>query len=268
MTYHLAIAGVAGRMGRSLISAALSSNDYKLIGGTERPGSGELDKDLGALVGAETLGVKASLSAMEAGQTADVWVDFTSPVSTLEALDALKTTQIRAAVIGTTGFNDAEEDALRKHGERIAVVKAGNFSLGVNLVAALVEQAAARLGDDWDIEVLETHHRHKVDAPSGTALMMGEAAAQGRGKDLKDLQTPPYDGVTGPREAGKIGFSVRRSGGVIGDHETTFASENEIISLRHTAMDRSIFAHGALKAGLWAVNQPPGYYNMRDVLGL
>ncbi|MBB36572.1 MAG: 4-hydroxy-tetrahydrodipicolinate reductase [Hirschia sp.] len=268
MTLKLAIAGVAGRMGRTLVSAASSADDLEVVGGTERPGSGELGQDPGVLAGISPLGFDSVVSAQEAGKAADVWIDFTSPVSTLEALDALSTTTVRAVIIGTTGFNDAEEAALRKHAERFVIVKAGNFSLGVNLLGALVEQAAARLGDDWDIEILETHHRRKVDAPSGTALLLGEAAAKGRGADLSELRTPPYDGITGAREPGRIGFSVRRSGGVIGDHEVTIASDDEILTLQHTAMNRFIFANGALQACRWTAKQSPGFYSMRDVLNL
>ena len=255
-------------MGRSLVRAAHASQDFTIIGATERPGSGELGADIGDLGGVGALGLATQVSALEAARTADVWVDFTSPVSTLEALYSLRQTSVRAAIIGTTGFNDAEDAALRAHGDRIAVVKAGNFSLGVNLLTALVRQAAQRLGDDWDIEILETHHRRKVDAPSGTALMLAEGAAQGRGKPLSELRTPPYDGITGPRQSGTIGFSVRRAGGVVGDHEALFASEDELVSLRHVAMDRSIFARGALHAGRWAAQQSPGFYSMTDVLDL
>lgn len=268
MGYRVAIAGVAGRMGQSLIRAASTIDGIDIVGGTERPGSDKVTFDLGDIANIGNLSIAACHEPQIAAQYADVWVDFTSPISTLEALDALVLTGVRAAIIGTTGFNVAEEKALLKHADRIAIVKAGNFSLGVNLVNALIEQAASRLREDWDIEILETHHRRKVDAPSGTALMMGEAAAKGRGKFLDDLRTTPYDGMTGARKEGYIGFAVRRSGGVIGDHEVTFTSEDEMISLRHTAMDRSIFARGALKAGEWAMTQPPGFYSMRDVLGL
>ena len=268
MDTRIAIAGVAGRMGRTLVKCAHAADGLNVVGGTERPGSGELNKDIGRLAGLDALDTAVELSAEKAAHSADVWIDFTSPLSTLEALDALRTTTVRAAIIGTTGFN-AEEDAhLQNHAERIAIVKAGNFSLGVNLLSALVQQAAERLDDSWDIEVLETHHRMKVDAPSGTALMLGDAAAEGRGAQLDDLRAPPYDGITGERKPGAIGFSVRRSGGVIGDHEATFTSMNEILSLRHTAMNRDIFADGALYAASWAVKQSPGFYSMRDVLGL
>jgi 4-hydroxy-tetrahydrodipicolinate reductase len=269
MSFKVAIAGVGGRMGRSLLKAADEFDGIDIVGGTERPSSNLIGQDLGRVGNlGKDLHVPTSLAVEDAAKNADVWVDFTAPESTLEALQTLIETNVKAAIIGTTGFTAEQEKQLAEFGTKIAIVKAGNFSFGVNLVNALIEQAAQRLGDDWDIEILETHHRRKVDAPSGTALMMGEAAANGRGKPLDALRTAPYDGITGEREAGKIGFSVRRSGGVIGDHETTFAAEDEIVSIRHTAMDRSIFANGALKAGAWAIQKSPGYYSMRDVLDL
>lgn len=268
MTHKIAIAGVAGRMGQSLVRACATEIDCEIVGGTERPGSGALDHDIGSLAGLQPSHVSVSLSPVDAAKYADIWIDFTAPISTLAAMSALDPTGVKAIIIGTTGFNEKEEEALQEFSKRFVIVKAGNFSLGVTMLSALVEQAAARLGTDWDIEILETHHRRKVDAPSGTALMLGEAAAEGRGSPLKDLQSPPYDGITGEREAGKIGFSVRRAGGVIGDHEVMFGSDEEIISLRHTALDRNVFARGAIKAGQWAIQQSPGFYSIRDVLGL
>jgi 4-hydroxy-tetrahydrodipicolinate reductase len=184
------------------------------------------------------------------------------------ALAMLPRLDVPAAVIGTTGFSEAEEAQIEAASETMAIVKAGNYSLGVNLLEALVKQAASRLGEDWDIEILETHHRRKVDAPSGTALMLGDAAASGRGQSLSDVRSGPYDGPDAKREPGTIGFSVRRSGDVIGDHEVTLASDMEILSLRHTALDRAVFAHGAIKAAEWAARQSPGLYDMGDVLGV
>ncbi|ACT60791.1 4-hydroxy-tetrahydrodipicolinate reductase [Hirschia baltica] len=268
MTLKIAIAGVAGRMGQSLVRACSTLTDCEIVGGTERPGSGALDQDIGVLAGLPPSDIKVSLSPAEAARHADIWIDFTAPVPTLASMTALDTTGVKAVIIGTTGFNEAEDEALQEFSKRFSIVKAGNFSLGVAMLSALVEQAAARLGDDWDIEVLETHHRRKVDAPSGTALMLGEAAAKGRNAPLDDLKTPPYDGITGEREAGKIGFSVRRAGGVIGDHEVMFGSDEELISLRHTALDRNVFAKGAIRAGQWAIQQPVGFYTIRDVLDL
>lgn len=246
-------------MGRALIGAAKENDDLSVVGGSEAPD--------GLKLGGE-LGLRLSEDAGSAAAEADVWIDFTSPIVTLAALDALALTPVRAAVVGTTGLSSEEERAIEEHAQRIAIVRSGNFSLGVNLLTALVEQAAHRLGPDWDIEIHEAHHRHKVDAPSGTALMIGEAAARGRGVRLGDVRLPPVDGITGPRKSGGIGFSVTRSGGIVGDHAASFGSEAEVLSLSHRALDRSVFARGALEAARWAVKQPPGLYSMRDVLSL
>ena len=261
---NIAIAGSAGRMGRQLIGAAFNAG-HNVSGASEAPGSALIGKDLGLLGGLEPTGAMVTDDIAVAAQNANVWIDFTVPGATLSALS---TSGSPAFVIGTTGFTDEEEQQIKAASRSAAIVKAGNFSLGVNLLEALVKQAASRLGEDWDIEVLETHHRHKVDAPSGTALMLGEAAAAGRSKPLSDVRAAPYDGADAKRVPGEIGFSVRRSGGVIGDHEVTYASEMEILSLRHTALDRAVFAYGAIKAAEWVATQPPGLYDMSDVLGV
>lgn len=263
----ISVAGCAGRMGRQLVAAGHRAG-HKIAGGTEMSGSDALGQDLGTLAGLGALDVSASAELVTALMNADVWVDFTAPSATLNAISQLKAAGVGAAVIGTTGFSDAQEAEILAVADDIAIVKAGNFSLGVNLLEALVAQAAARLGEDWDIEILETHHREKVDAPSGTALMLGAAAASGRGADLSALKSDPYDGPDAKRVPGQIGFSVRRTGGVIGDHEVSFGSDMEVVSLRHTALNRAVFAHGAIKAAEWAVAQPPGLYDMSDVLGL
>ncbi len=269
MTDHMnvAIAGAAGRMGRQLVKAVHQAG-HRVSGGSEAPGSQFLGLDIGQVAGLAALSVPIHAGINEAAAGANVWVDFTIPQATLMSLSALPRLGVKAAVIGTTGFSAEEEAQIAETSKDLAIVKAGNFSLGVNLLEAFVRQAAQRLGEDWDIEILETHHRRKVDAPSGTALMLGEAAAKGRGKPLKDLQAEPYDGPDAKRESGKIGFAVRRSGGVIGDHEVTFGSDMETISLSHTALDRAVFAHGAIKAAEWAAKQVPGLYDMTDVLGL
>lgn len=263
----IAVAGVAGRMGRQLVAAALD-NGHSVSGGTEVAGSPFIGKDMGVLAGRESLGIAVRAGINEAASGGDVWVDFTRPQATLTALALAPSAGIKAFVIGTTGFNTPQEEEIKAAAERVTIVKAGNFSLGVNLLEALVRQAAARLGTDWDIEVLETHHRRKVDAPSGTALMLGQAAATGRGATLEALRSGLYEGPDAKREAGKIGFAVRRSGGVIGEHEVTFGSDMELISLSHTALDRSVFAAGAIRAAEWAAQQGPGLYGMDDVLGL
>ncbi len=264
---NIGVAGVAGRMGRQLVKLAQAAG-HRISGGSEAPGSLHLGQDIGALAGVESLGIAAHAGIGEAARGADVWIDFTVPKATLAALDILPASGVGAIVIGTTGFSPAQEDAIAAAAERLAIVRAGNFSLGVNLLQALVRQAAARLGDEWDIEVLESHHRDKRDAPSGTALMLGEAAAEGRGRALGTLRTGPYDGPDARREAGRIGFAVRRSGGVIGEHEVSFASDMEIVSLSHTALDRAVFAQGAIRAAGWLEGQKPGLYGMNDVLGL
>lgn len=267
MTVSLAIAGASGRMGSALVLAANADPRFRIAGGTERAGSAAIGVDLGALAGDGGFGVVAVDSVQAAATSADVWIDFTVPDATLAALDALGETSVRAAVIGTTGFNAAQESQIAEAAKRFAIVRSGNFSLGVNLLAELVRQAAAKLGGDWDIEISETHHRHKIDAPSGTALLLGEAAADGRGEGLGQLRLQPYEDV-GKRREGGIGFNVSRSGGVIGKHAVSFGSERELITLSHEALDRSLFADGALAAAAWVVDKPAGLYSMRDVLAL
>jgi 4-hydroxy-tetrahydrodipicolinate reductase len=246
MTLALAIAGAHGRMGRALIDAASQDKRFSITGATSRVGA----------------------SANAAAANADVWIDFTAPDATIAALDALSGTKVGAAIIGTTGLSGEQDARIFEHAKRIAIVKSGNFSLGVNLLAALVEQSAAKLGADWDIEISEAHHRRKVDAPSGTALMLGEAAARARGKTLKEVRLAPNDGLTGPRKHGGIGFASLRGGGIVGEHEVRFAAEREVLTLSHQALDRGLFADGALTAALWAAGRPAGLYSMRDVLGL
>lgn len=264
---RIAIAGVAGRMGRQLVGAALDAG-LDVTGGSEAPASDHLGMDIGELAGRRLLNLKPATDPVAAAGNAEVWIDFTRPAATIAALDSLKHTSVRAAIIGTTGFSPSEEAEIDRAAQSLAIVKAGNFSIGVNLLQALTRLAAERLGPEWDIEISETHHRRKVDAPSGTALMIGEAAAQGRGKSLSDLKAAPYNGPDAKRRAGNIGFAVRRMGGVIGAHDVSFGSDMEILSLSHTAVDRAVFAHGALGAAAWAVKQAPGLYTMDDVLGL
>ncbi|MEM5516655.1 4-hydroxy-tetrahydrodipicolinate reductase [Henriciella sp. AS95] len=263
----IAIAGIAGRMGQQLANAAIDGG-HILAGASEAPGSPNIGKTVGEVLARPGLSTSISDSVEDAAKKADIWIDFTTPKATLAALAALRKTSVQAVIIGTTGFDAAAEAEISEAAGDLAIVKAGNYSLGVNLLCALTKRAAQSLGEDWDIEVLETHHRRKVDAPSGTALMLGDAAASGRGADLKTLRSEPYDGPDAKREPGKIGFAVRRSGGVIGEHEVTFGSDMEIVSLSHTALDRAVFANGALAAARWAIRQSPGLYDMSDVLGL
>jgi len=266
-TPRIAIAGVAGRMGRQLAAAVIDSGLY-LAGGSEVAAAGVFDEDIGALAGRRALGVWPSPDARQAAAEADIWIDFSRPEATLAALSALEVTAVRAVVIGTTGFCPEQEAAIGRAAGRFAIVKAGNFSVGINVLLGLTRLAASRLGAAWDIEILESHHRLKVDAPSGTALMLGEAAADGRGQRLGDILAKPYFGPDAPRTGGGIGMAVRRGGGIFGEHEVMFASSREVVRLSHMALDRSVFAEGAVQAALWAIGQKPGLYGMDDVLGL
>lgn len=268
MSLRIAIAGAAGRMGRALVRAASADARFTIAGGTARRESPMLDADLGALAGLPANGVVTHDSASAAASKADVWVDFTTPTATLAALESLTATQVRAAVVGATGFSPDQEAAVMAHARRIAIVRSGNFSLGINLMAALVEQAAQKLGSEWDVEIVEAHHRRKVDAPSGTALLLGEAAARGRRTTLDAVRIAPRNGFVGARNEGGIGFAVVRGGGLVGEHDVMFAAEREVLTLSHQALDRAVFADGALAAALWAADKPPGLYSMRDVLGL
>ncbi len=255
-------------MGRALIRAAGADARFEVVGGSERRESPALGADIGQLGGLPASGVVTHDAASPAAAKADVWLDFTTPEATLAALESLTATKVRAAIIGTTGLSESQEDAIAAHAKRLAIVRSGNFSLGVTLLAALVEQAARKLGAGWDIEITEAHHRRKVDAPSGTALLLGEAAALGRGVSLNAAKLAPHDGVTGPRSDGGIGFSVVRGGGLVGAHDVRFIAEREMVTLSHQALDRAVFADGALAAAAWAADKAPGLYSMRDVLGL
>jgi 4-hydroxy-tetrahydrodipicolinate reductase len=257
MTLRIAIAGAAGRMGRTLVNAASADKRFQIVGATVREGSSSRAE-----------GVSAVITPESAAEHAEVWIDFTTPRATLDALNALGSTRVRAAVVGATGFAPEHEQQIAAHATRIAIVRSNNFSLGVTLLAGLVEQAAQRLGLEWDIEISEAHHRRKLDAPSGTALLLGEAAARGRGQTLEEVRLPPHEAVFGPRKPGGIAFSVTRAGGIVGEHDVRFAAEHEIVTLSHEALDRGVFADGALTAALWAANKPPGLYSMRDVVGL
>ena len=263
----IAIAGVAGRMGRQLVRASLEAG-HKVIGGTEHSASPDLGTDIGTLAGLPAIDKTPKQHPIEVTRGADTWIDFTSPATSLNALAALEGSSVKSVIIGTTGFTPDQDKAVAAYAQRYAIVKSGNFSLGIALLTALTKTAAEKLGPDWDLEILETHHKHKVDAPSGTALMLGHAAAEGRGKPLTELHASAYDGPDAKRVPGKIGFSVRRSGGVIGEHDVTVTSDTEQITLAHKALDRRVFADGAVKAGEWAGAQKPGLYTIYDVLGL
>lgn len=264
----IAVTGAAGRMGRTLIKLIHETPGAVVCGGIEAKGSAHIGGDLGALAGlAEPLGIFASDDALAIVKDADALIDFTAPEASVEFAGLAAQARI-VHVIGTTGFSDADEERIAAAARHATIVKSGNMSLGVNLLAALVRQAAMALDPSWDIEIVEMHHRNKVDAPSGTALLLGEAAARGRGVSLKDRSERGRDGLTGARAEGAIGFASLRGGSVVGDHEVIFAGASERITLGHIAEDRAIFARGAIRAGLWAQHKGPGLFSMADVLGL
>ena len=264
---RLVVAGAAGRMGRTLVKAIAESPGLTLSGALERAGAPALGRDAGAVAGLPPLGVPVSDDPLPLLLGADGIVDFSSPGATVE-LAALAAQARIVHVIGTTGLSDTDLAKLEAAGRHATIVRSGNMSLGVNLLAALVRLAAKALGEEFDVEIVEMHHRMKVDAPSGTALLLGEAAAAGRGIALKDHSARGRDGITGARKAGDIGFASLRGGGVIGDHSVILAGEGERITLSHMAEDRALFARGALKAALWARGRKPGLYGMSDVLGV
>lgn len=263
----IAVAGAAGRMGQMLIHVIRDSGQARLGGLLVRPGHDWAGRDPGDAMGGSALGVMASDDPARALAGADAVIDFTSPDSSLE-FAALAAERGFVHVIGTTGFSESQLTGLRAHAQRAVMIRAGNMSLGVNLLAGLVQRVAAALGEDFDIEVIEAHHNRKVDAPSGTALMLGEAAAKGRGVPLAEVSERARDGHTGARRRGDIGFAVVRGGDIVGEHDVMFAGEGERLVLSHVATDRAIFARGALRAALWGLGRPPGEYDMTDVLGL
>ncbi len=264
----LVVVGAAGRMGQALIRAITAVDGAALAGAVERAGAPEIGRDAGELAGLGALGVPIADDAEAAFAGADGVLDFTAPAASVEFAERAAEAGI-VHIVGTTGCTPEQERQIAAAADRCAIVKSGNMSLGVNLLGVLVEQAARALeAADWDIEVLEMHHKHKVDAPSGTAYLLGEAAARGRGIDLETESVRVRDGQTGPRPSGAIGFATLRGGSVVGEHSVVIAGEGESIELMHRALDRSIFARGAVKAALWARGRPPGLYSMLDVLGL
>ncbi len=268
MSMKLVVVGAAGRMGRTLIRAIDETPGAELTGAVERAGSPFLGQDAGELAGVGRLGVAIGDDPLPVFARADGVLDFTMPAATVEFAGYAAQARI-VHVIGTTGCGAQEDAKIAAAARHATIVKSGNMSLGVNLLAVLVEQAARALaGDDFDIEVLEMHHRHKVDAPSGTALLLGRAAAVGREVALEEASVRVRDGHTGPREAGTIGFATLRGGSVVGDHSVILAGPGERIVLSHHAEDRSLFARGAVRAALWGHGRKPGLYSMRDVLGL
>jgi 4-hydroxy-tetrahydrodipicolinate reductase len=261
----LAIAGAAGRMGRAIIEVASASSEVEIAAALERSGSDVLGLDVGELAGVGRLGVPIADTLED--RAFDVLIDFTNPAATLAHLDFCRKAG-RRMVIGTTGCSEGECAKIGEAARETAIVMAPNMSVGVNLCFKLTELAARTLGADADVEIVEAHHRHKVDAPSGTALRLGEVVAQVRGQRLADAAVWSRHGHAGAREKGKIGFAVVRAGDIVGDHRVMFATEGEIVEIQHHASSRRTFAAGALRAALWLSGREPGLYDMQDVLGL
>lgn len=249
---RIAIAGALGRMGRQMVEAIEADPRLALAARFHRPGAAG----------------EGLVSRDEALASADVVIDFTTPTASAALADVCAARGGPALVIGSTGFDDGELAAIAAAAKTIAIVRSGSYSLGLNLLVGLVEQAASALGpEDWDVEIFEAHHRSKVDAPSGTALMLGEAAARGRGIDLNGVARRTRDGIVGARPQGEIGFAVMRGGSIVGEHSVSFCAEGEVVTLSHSAGDRIMFARGAIAAALWVAGRPSGQYDMRDVLG-
>ena len=263
----IAVVGAAGRMGRELIRAIHATEGATLVGAIEQKGSIALGQDAGLLAGLGKLSVLITDQTLETFAKVDAVLDFTVPKASVEFAGLAANARI-VHVCGTTGVSAADEAAIKAAGRHATIIRAGNFSLGVNLLLAVTRKVAAALDPDFDIEIVEMHHRMKVDAPSGTALMLGEAAAVGRDVKLDDVAARGRDGHTGARKRGDIGFASLRGGSVVGDHTVIFAADGERIEITHKADDRGIFARGAVKAALWGKGKPPGVYNMMDVLGM
>lgn len=265
---RIGVLGCAGRMGRAVVGEVLAAEGCTLAGGIDQGDHPARGQDLGTLAGMDPAGVTVSDDAAALIEASDVVIEFSAPDATAAHV-ALAAKHGTAHVIGTTGLSAAQEQAIRDAARRTAIMRAANMSLGINLLLGLTEQVARALGPDaFDIEILEMHHKHKVDAPSGTALALGQAAARGRGVDLAAAADRGRDGLTGARKPGAIGFAALRGGDVVGDHVVIFAGTGERIELTHRATDRRIYARGALAAARWLHGRPPGMYGMADVLGL
>ncbi len=263
----IVVTGASGRMGQMLVRMIDASGRARLVGCVVGQGHAWVGRDVGEAMGGAALGVKVTDDALAAFAQAQGVIDFTSPAATVEF--AALAAQARAVhVIGTTGLEAAHLARIAAAARHAVIVRAGNMSLGVNLLVKLTQKVAQALDADWDIEVVEAHHRAKVDAPSGTALMLGQAAADGRGVNLHDAMVAGRHGISDARDHGAIGFSSIRGGDIVGEHDVIFAADGERIILRHVATDRAIFARGALRAVLWGQTQKPGEYDMMDVLGL
>ncbi|MEM9581533.1 MAG: 4-hydroxy-tetrahydrodipicolinate reductase [Pseudomonadota bacterium] len=263
----IVITGASGRMGQMLIATVQASEKCKLIGVTEREGHDWIGRDLGECLGGAAIGVPVLSDPSEIVKSAEAIIDFTTPAATITHAELAAEAGV-VHVIGTTGMTEEDIAKVDTAAGQATIVRAGNMSLGVNLLTKLTRIVAQALDEDFDIEVIEAHHRYKVDAPSGTALMLGEAAAAGRGVKLAEVRDSGRDGITGARTRGDIGFTAIRGGDVVGEHDVIFAADGERIVLRHLATERAIFARGAVKAALWGQDKSPGHYNMMDVLGL
>lgn len=264
---RIAIAGAGGRMGRALIQAVVAAEGARLAAAIERPDSSLLGSDAGELAGVGALGVKLSGSLAAVADDFDVLIDFTVPAATAANVAFCRQAE-KKIVIGTTGLDEAQKGELKAAAGDIGLVYSGNYSIGVNVTLRLLELAAQTFGDTVDVEIVEAHHRHKVDAPSGTALMMGEAVAGALHRDLKQVAVYERHGHTGPRERQSIGFQTIRGGDIVGDHNVMFIGEGERVEIRHVATSRMNFANGAVRAAQWVAGREAGLYDMRDVLNL
>ncbi|MEO5615335.1 MAG: 4-hydroxy-tetrahydrodipicolinate reductase [Cypionkella sp.] len=266
-TPGITVTGASGRMGQMLVKGITAHASARLVGCIERPGHAWIGQDIGTCMGGPAVGVKVTDDPLEAFAISQAVIDFTAPAASVGF--AALAAQARAVhVVGTTGLEPQHHAKLDLAAHHAVIIQAGNMSLGVNLLTRLTQKVAAALDEDWDIEIIESHHRMKVDAPSGTALMLGHAAAEGRGINFDQAKVSGRDGITGARKRGDIGFSAIRGGDIVGEHDVLFAADGERIILRHLASDRSIFVRGALKAALWGQSQKPGRYDMMDVLGI
>ncbi len=267
MTLRIGVVGATGRMGRTLVRTVLENEGCELAGAITHAECPNVGQDAAVLAGLPPFGITVGTDATALFAACDAVLDFTQPEASVFYAQLAAQHKV-AHIIGTTGFSEQQLGEIAQCAKQTVIVRSGNMSLGVNLLAALTEKVAATLGVDFDIEIVEMHHRHKVDAPSGTALLLGEAAANGRSVRLKDHAVRSRDGYTGERPEGAIGFATLRGGSVVGDHTVMFAGASERIELRHIAEDRSIFARGAVKAAQWTTGKSAGLYSMRDVLGL
>ena len=265
--FKVTVLGASGRMGSQIIRRVTESSTMELHFVVEHEGHNWIGQDCGEkLLGREN-GVLVTDNLKLALEGAEAVIDFSTPDTSLECIKICAQTKT-AHVIGTTGFDRAQEGKINEYAKKVVIVKAGNMSLGINVLTSLVEKVSSSLDLDFDIEILEMHHRNKVDAPSGTALMLGEAAAKGKGKSLPELRIAAREGISDSREKGSIGFASLRGGGVVGEHEVSFTSGSERISIKHEAFSRDIFVNGAIKAALWSREKEPGHYDMLNVLNL